>query len=107
MGSGDWGNGWWVGRVVEGRDVQVNEFAFVVFHVCCGFGRFGEERYLIASALIEAEHVEAKIWCVVSLSVLASLAPALSTSTGIRPYLRTDIRGDFSYCSPTNVGIEP
>lgn len=104
MGSGDWGNGCRMGRVVEGWDVQVNEFAFVVFHVCCGFGRFGEEGFLIASALIEAEHVEAKIWCVVSLSVLASLAPALRVRASDPG---TDIRGDFSYCSPTNVGIEP
>lgn len=70
MGSGEWrlGKGWF-----EGWNVQVDEFAFVVFHVCCGLGRFGEGGFVVACAVVDSI-VEGKIWCVISLSVLATSA---------------------------------
>ncbi len=59
------------GGKVGGVDVQVDELAFVVFHDCYGFEDLGERSFAIAGALVEV-YVEGKIWCVVSLSVLAA-----------------------------------
>ena len=37
-------------------DLQVDEFAFVVFHDCCGFGNMGGGRFVIAIAFNRGLH---------------------------------------------------
>ena len=50
---GDWGKraGRGEGGRGRGKSVQVDEFAFVVFHDCCGFGGlFGRELLLVVAS---------------------------------------------------------